>query len=99
MAAGRSRIELSYSPREPNFRVLESVSETGTPLQREERKDSVKVAKVEAAKTLQSMLKVQKVFGLDISYEKRAPPMGAPKAAATPAEAPAAINCLLVTSF
>jgi len=50
-------------------------------------------------KILQSMLNVQKVAGLDSSYEKSAPPIGAPNAALTPAEAPPAKNSLLETSF
>ena len=58
-----------------------------------------KVVIEQEAKTRQSMLNVQKVFGLDISYEKRAPPIGAPKAAETPAEAPAAIIYLFITSL
>ena len=54
----------------------------------------VSVLMAEAKKTSQSMLKVQKVVGFEISYVKSAPPMGDPKAAETPAEAPAAMSCL-----
>ena len=45
-----------------------------------------------AIKTFQVTVNVQKVVGYDNSYVKRAPPTGAPNAAATPAEAPAAIK-------
>jgi hypothetical protein len=51
----------------------------------------VNVATDVAVNTLQSMLNVQNVFGLEISYEKRAPPIGAPKATATPQDPPHAI--------
>jgi hypothetical protein len=51
---------------------------------------------IELAKnTLHSIPNVQKVFGFDISYEKRVPPIGAPKAALTPAEMPEDIIYLL----
>jgi len=39
------------------------------------------------------------VLGLDISYANKAPPIGAPKATLTPADAPAAIKVLLFSSF
>lgn len=52
-----------------------------------------------AANTRHNMLNVQKVFGLEISYEKSAPPIGAPNAHDTPALAPAAIIYLLMTSL
>ena len=48
---------------------------------------SVEIA--EAKKTSHNMLNVQKVVGLEISKQKRAPPIGEPKAAETPAAAPA----------
>lgn len=48
--------------------------------------------------TFQIMEKRQKVFGRDISYENSVPPIGAPKATLTPAEAPAAASCLLFSS-
>ena len=44
-------------------------------------------------------MNLQKVFGFDISYAKRAPPTGAPKATLTPADDPAATSCLLFSSF
>ena len=47
----------------------------------------------------QSTENFQKSFGFDSSYAKRAPPIGAPKAALTPAAIPAATNSLLLTSF
>ena len=81
------------------MRAAESVNEKESPKSRDEKTESVKVANEQAKNTLQSILKVQKVFGFEISYPKRAPPIGAPKAALTPADAPAAINYLLATSF
>lgn len=41
----------------------------------------------------------QNVEGLVVSYIKRVPPMGAAKAALTPAAAPAQASSLLVDSF
>ena len=41
----------------------------------------------------------QNVVGLDISYAKSEPPIGEPKAADTPAAAPAAAISLLSTLF
>lgn len=99
IAAGMSRMELSVSPSLPNLRAALSYSDGGTPSHMELRKDKTNVLRADAANTLHSMLKVQKVFGFDISYEKSAPPMGAPKAALTPADAPAATIYLFVTSF
>jgi len=52
----------------------------------------VKTAVAHEKKIFQSTENRQKVFGLETSYAKSVPPMGAPKAALTPAEAPAAIN-------
>ena len=49
--------------------------------------------------TFQIIVNFQNVFGFDISYAKSAPPMGAPNAALTPAEAPAAMNYLFLSSF
>ena len=55
-----------------------------------------KTAKLQVMKVFQIIEKVQNEVGFDISYANRAPPIGAPNAAATPADPPAAINCLLV---
>jgi hypothetical protein len=49
--------------------------------------------------TFQIIENLQKVLGRDISYAKRVPPIGAPKATLTPAEAPAAARHLLFSSF
>jgi hypothetical protein len=59
----------------------------------------VAVLTAEQKKVIQSISKDQKVVGLDISYENKQPPIGAPKAALTPAEIPAAANSLFETSF
>ena len=45
-----------------------------------------------AMNTFHVTVKVQNVVGFESSYVKRAPPTGEPKAAATPADAPAAIK-------
>ena len=63
------------------------------------KKASVKVAIEHDAKTFQMTENLQKVFGLDISYEKSVPPIGAPNATLTPAEQPAAVKHLLFSSF
>jgi hypothetical protein len=47
-------------------------------------------------KVFQSMENFQNGFGFDSSKMNKAPPIGAPKAHATPPEAPAAINCLFL---
>ena len=49
--------------------------------------------------TFQMTENFQKILGFEISKAKRAPPTGAPKAADTPAEVPAAIKFLLYVSF
>ena len=49
-------------------------------------------AKAQVMKVFQIIEKVQNEVGFDISYANRAPPIGAPKAAATPADPPAAIS-------
>ena len=43
-------------------------------------------------KIFQSTENDQKVFGLETSYANSVPPIGAPKAALTPADVPAAMN-------
>ena len=53
----------------------------------------------EQKKTLQVSEKVQKVFGFESSKANRDPPIGAPKAAETPAAPPIARNFLLSVSF
>ena len=63
------------------------------------KNDKVNVLIEQQKKILQIIPKVQKVAGLDNSYENNAPPIGAPNAALTPAEAPPARNSLLETSF
>ena len=45
-------------------------------------------------KIFQIIWNFQKVVGFDISYANNAPPIGAPKAQLTPAEAPAAMKTL-----
>ena len=80
--------------RVPNFRTAALLSVTSWPAFKLLRIASVSVEIAEAKKTSHNMLNVQKVVGFEISKQKRAPPIGDPKAAETPAAAPAAINCL-----
>ena len=63
------------------------------------RKARKNVPNEQDKKTFQIIVNLQNVFGLDISYENRVPPIGAPKATLTPAEAPAAANYRLFASF
>lgn len=57
---------------------------------------SVTTAKLHDKNVFQSIENFQYVLGLDSSKMKRAPPMGAENAAATPADAPAEMNYLLL---
>jgi len=59
----------------------------------------VNTATQHVKKVFQSKANVQTGFPLESSYKNNAPPIGAPKATLTPAEAPAAINYLLFTLF
>lgn len=77
----------------------ESARLSGLPVASEFRIDRVKQAIDVQPNTRHNMLNVQKVFGFEISYENKAPPIGAPNATLTPAEAPAAIIYLLWRSF
>jgi hypothetical protein len=58
-----------------------------------------KVATLEQKKIFHVRSKVQYVLGLEISYASKLPPIGEPKAAETPAAAPAAAISLLKFSF
>ena len=87
-AAGMSRTLFSVSSSFPNFSVDWSVSENGDPSSSDVRIESVNVLNALARKTLQSIPNVQKVLGLEISYENKVPPIGAPNAALTPADMP-----------
>ena len=53
----------------------------------------------EQKNVLHNISKDQNVVGFESSYENRQPPIGAPNAALTPAEIPAATNSLFETSF
>lgn len=79
----------------PNFNEPAAVNDSTPPFIIYCQNPRMNVLIAAVKKTLQSILKLQKVFGLEISYVNRAPPIGAPKAAATPAELPAAINVRL----
>ena len=63
------------------------------------RIEIVNVLTAEQKKVLHNISKDQNVVGFESSYENRHPPIGAPNAALTPADIPAATNSLLETSF
>lgn len=60
-----------------------------SPFFRHDRMLSTQVLILEQKKILQVSSNDQKVEGVDVSYMKSVPPIGAPKAALTPAAAPA----------
>lgn len=60
---------------------------------------STKVEILDAKNTFHVRENDQKVLGLDISYANSEPPIGAPKAALTPAATPAASNLRFSVSF
>mmetsp|Transcript_40451 Transcript_40451/g.29122 ORF Transcript_40451/g.29122 Transcript_40451/m.29122 type:complete len:222 (-) Transcript_40451:611-1276(-) len=99
IAAGKSVNALVYWVNLPNLSTPESESVTGAPAFKEVNTVSVNVLIPEQKKILQSILNDQKVVGLETSYANNDPPIGAPNAALTPADAPAAINVLLSASF
>ena len=98
-AEGISSKVFSWSCTFPNLSVADVESEKGEPKCNEVKIESVKVLMALHKNILQIIWKVQKVFGFEISYESIAPPIGAPNAALTPAEKPAAINYRFITSF
>lgn len=60
---------------------------------------SMKVLMLELKNIFHVRSKLQYVDGLEISYANKLPPIGLPKAADTPAAAPAAAAYLLKSSF
>ena len=94
-AAGRSFIGEYSWVRFPNLSTAAPLRDITLPLSILVRNARVSVLTAEVKKTSQRVLKVQKVVGFDISYANKAPPIGDPKAALTPAAAPAAMNVLL----
>ena len=60
---------------------------------------NVNVAILELKNIFHVRSKPQYVLGLEISYANKLPPIGLPKAADTPAAAPAAAAYLLKSSF
>lgn len=92
IAAGKSsKVFSSLAETDPNLSAPESDKLNGLPVDKDYNIDKVKVATDVAVNTLQSMLNVQNVFGFEISYENKAPPIGAPNATATPQDPPHAI--------
>ena len=75
----------------PNLSTEAELRVTSLPCHRLVKIARVRVEIAEAKNVSQSILNVQKVVGFEISKQKRAPPMGEPKAAETPAAAPAAM--------
>lgn len=98
-AAGTSfRGEYSWF-REPNLRTAAPLKDYTFPSYKFVSVARVNVLTAEVKKTSQRVLNVQNVVGFEISYANKAPPIGEPKAALTPAAAPAAMNVLLSWSF
>jgi hypothetical protein len=89
----------SVSFKLPNFRVEPDHEPPRFPSLRFAKRAKEKVPRAHAIKTFQIIENLQKVFGFDISYENNVPPIGAPKATLTPAEAPAATKTRLFSSF
>ena len=67
IAAGRSKKEEAWAYKVPNFRMAVSDRPKGACRSKEVNRDKVNTAKAVPKNTRQSILKVQKVFGLDIS--------------------------------
>jgi hypothetical protein len=86
----------SYSPNliRPAFVILKS-----SPFIIHIRIFSVNVLTLEQKNIFQVNPNDQKVLGFEISYANKLPPIGLPKAAETPAAAPAAAISLLKCSF
>ena len=87
---------LSYSPNliKPAFVIDKSF-----PFFKHTKILSVNVLILEQKNIFHVKSKFQKELGLDISYTNKLPPIGLPKAAETPAAAPAAATSLLKKSF
>ena len=83
----------------PNLSTEEEIVLTVSP-----SRSALKMAKLETemaheTKTFHMTVNFQNVLGFEISYAKSVPPTGAPKAAETPADVPAAIRYLLFLSL
>lgn len=99
-AGNKTRLFTSWTVEtEPNLSVEPDHLPRRSPFDRFYNKARKKVANEHDKNTFQIIENLQKVFGLDISYENSVPPIGAPNAALTPAEAPAATYYLLFSSF
>ena len=83
----------------PNFSTDEFKFERGLPFISVWHRASVKTERAHDRNTFQMTENLQKVLGLEISKAKSVPPTGAPNAALTPAEVPAAIKWRLWVSF
>ena len=76
----------------PNFSTADDIALILSPSKSALNRERLKTAIAQQTKTFQITENFQNVFGFDISYANRAPPIGAPKAADTPADIPAAIK-------
>lgn len=83
----------------PNLMVEPLNPSVTLPLARVCRMANTSTATEQQVNVRQTISKVQKTVGFDISYANSVPPIGAPKAALTPADAPAAMIYLLNSSF
>jgi hypothetical protein len=87
---------LSYSP---NFIKPAFVIDKSFPFFKHTKILRVNVLILEQKNIFQVKSKFKKELGFDISYTNKLPPIGLPKAAETPAAAPAAATSLLKKSF
>jgi hypothetical protein len=78
---------------------VDDVNERSSPLTRVYNAANTMFAMAHDVNVFQIMENFQNVVGIDISYANKAPPIGAPNAQLTPADAPAAINILFYSSF
>lgn len=90
---------LNPNLRAEEFRLIKPYQPVSLKAKSAENHDSENTAMAHEKKTFHMIENFQNVLDIDISYEKRVPPIGAPKAAATPAEHPAAIKWRLLLSF
>lgn len=95
-APGRTSLGVTFSIRTlPNLRE-DAVQEENLPWTAASSIAIVTQAHPHDKNVFQSMENFQNGLGFESSKMKRAPPIGAEKAAATPADAPAAMNYLLL---
>ena len=79
----------------PNLRTEDVKFYNDSPFMAVWTRAKTKTERAQDRNTFQTTENLQKVLGLEISKAKSVPPMGAPNAALTPAEVPAAIKLRL----